>query len=80
MGVEETAPGQDGSRRWGARRVLAVTMIVVLVALSIVVVVEIARDGSKKDPPSDAAPLVGTGLVTVNGLSPRSWPGNRLDG
>jgi hypothetical protein len=62
---------------------MAIAMIALLLLVSIVVVVEIARDGSKKDTPPDAAPLVGTGLVTVRGLIPRSrpaiaWTGDRL--
>jgi hypothetical protein len=70
-------------RRGNARRIFAVAMILVLLLVSIVVVVEIARDGSSKSRPPDAAPVAGTGVVPVKDLPARSepavaWTGDRL--
>jgi hypothetical protein len=60
----------------------AVAMIVVLVLISIFVVVKIAKDGSTKTP-AHAAPVTGSGVTRVLGLTSRAepataWTGNRL--
>ncbi len=70
------------SRTWTFRRVFALAMIVVLVLISIFVVVKIARDGSAKTPPH-AAPVTGSGVTRVHGLTMRAepataWTGDRL--
>jgi hypothetical protein len=53
---EEASPLQDPPR-FRARRIFAVAMIVMLVILSIVVVVTIAKDGSTKQPQRVPVPV-----------------------